>query len=86
MVTRCLENRVYTATADRVGEENRGGVDLRFIGTSEIVAPDGKILCRLGNSEPAISIAEIDLALAEIKQINKYNDLFKGRRTDQYSM
>jgi len=86
MVTRCLENRVYTATADRVGEENRGGVDLRFIGTSEIVAPNGNILCRLGNREPAISTADIHLALADKKKINKYNDLFKGRRTDQYSM
>ena len=85
MVTRCLENRVFTATADRVGEENRGGVDLKFIGTSEIVAPDGKILCRLGVHEPAISVADIDLSLADKKQINEYNHLFKRRRPDQYS-
>jgi predicted amidohydrolase len=86
MVTRCLENKVFTATADRVGEEHRGGVDLKFIGTSEIVAPSGKILCRLGIHDPAISIAEIDPALADKKQINKFNHLLNGRRPAQYNM
>jgi 5-aminopentanamidase len=85
MVTRCLENRVFTATADRVGEENRGGVDLKFIGTSEIVAPNGRILCRLGVHEPAISVVDVDFTLADNKQINEYNHLLKGRRPDQYN-
>jgi 5-aminopentanamidase len=86
MVTRCLENRVFTATADRVGEENRCGVDLKFIGTSEIVAPDGKILCRLGVHEPAISCADVDLSLSDKKQITKSNQLFNGLRPDQYNL
>jgi predicted amidohydrolase len=86
MVTRCLENRVFAATADRIGEEKRGGIDLNFIGTSEIVAPDGKILCRLGTHDPAISVVEIDLAQAENKQLNEYNHLFKGRRLNQYNL
>jgi 5-aminopentanamidase len=86
MRTRCLENRVFTATADRVGEEKRGGVHLKFIGTSEIVAPNGTILSRLGESEPAISVIDIDLARATNKQMNEYNHLLKGRRPDQYNM
>jgi 5-aminopentanamidase len=86
MITRCLENRVFTATADRVGKETRGGFDLKFIGTSEIVAPDGKILCRLGVQKSAISVIDVDLALADKKQINEHNHLFKGRMPDQYNM
>jgi 5-aminopentanamidase len=86
MVTRCLENRVFTATADRVGEEQRGGIDLKFIGTSEIVAPSGQILCKLGIREPAISVIDVDLALAKNKQANKYNHVFRGRRPDQYNL
>ena len=86
MVTRCLENRVFTATADRVGEEKRCGIDLKFNGTSEIVSPIGKILCRLDVHKPAISVVDIDLALADKKQINKYNDLFKGLRPNQYKL
>jgi predicted amidohydrolase len=86
MVTRCLENRVFPATADRIGEENRGGVALKFIGTSEIVAPDGKILCRLGEHEPSISAVDVDLAHADKKQVNEFDHLIMGRRPDQYSM
>jgi len=86
MVTRALENKVFTATSDRVGEENRGSIDLKFIGTSEIVSPIGKILCRLGTSESAIGVAEVDLSFSDKKQINEYNHILNGRRTDQYSL
>jgi 5-aminopentanamidase len=84
MVTRCLENKVYTATADRVGEENRGGINLKFIGTSEIVAPNGKILYRLGSNQEEIAVVDLDLSLADTKQINEYNHMLKDRRPDQY--
>ena len=86
MITRALENKIFTATADRVGEENRGGIELKFIGTSEIVDPNGKILCRLGPSEPSIAVVDIDISLADKKQINEYNDILKGRRQDQYKL
>ncbi len=40
MVTRCLENRVFSVTANRVGQESRGGKQpLTFIGKSEVVSP-----------------------------------------------
>lgn len=86
MVTRCLENRVFAATANRVGRENRGGNDLRYIGTSEIVSPSGKILKRLGTDESGIAVVEVDLAEADNKRINKHNDLLAQRRVDQYSV
>jgi len=86
MVTRALENKIFTATADRAGVENRGGIDLRFIGTSEIVDPNGKILNRLGTDDPAIAVADVDLSLADKKQINEYNDILKGIRQDQYKL
>jgi 5-aminopentanamidase len=84
MVTRALENKVFTATADRIGEEIRGGINLKFIGTSEIVSPSGKILCRMGEKESGISVVDIDLALADNKLINEYNHIFKGRKPNQY--
>jgi 5-aminopentanamidase len=86
MVTRCLENKIFTATADRVGEEKRGGIDLKFIGSSEIVAPNGKILCRLGDKEPGISVVDIDVSLSDKKQINEFNHVIQGRRPDQYTL
>ena len=86
MITRCLENKVFAATADRVGRENRGNVDIQFIGTSEIVSPGGEILARLGREEEGIAVVEIDPKDADKKKINQYNDLLTGRRPDQYNL
>jgi predicted amidohydrolase len=85
MVTRCLENRIYTATANRVGTENRGEVSLTFIGKSEIVSPGGEILVRLGTDQTLVGVADCDPARARSKRLNEYNDLFGGRRPGEYS-
>jgi len=86
MVTRCLENRVFAATANRVGREYRGGVDLTYIGRSEIVTPKGEILVRLSDNFVGIAVQEIDLELANIKHINEFNNLFEGRKPESYSL
>ena len=84
MVTRCVENKIFAATADRVGNEERGGYKLKFIGMSEIVTPDGTVLCRLGSNESSISFAEVDLSFALSKKVNSFNDLLDNRRVEQY--
>jgi predicted amidohydrolase len=84
MITRCLENHVFAATADRVGRENRGEFDLRFIGSSEIVSPRGELLARLGSSEPGIVAVSVELHEAEQKKINRHNDLLADRKPEQY--
>lgn len=85
MVTRCLENHVFAITANRVGIEHRGPQDaLSFIGLSEIVAPNGKILHRASQKEPELFSADIDVGEARDKRINPYNDLLKDRRTEWY--
>ena len=86
MITRCLENRIFAATADRTGEEHRGGIQLKYIGKSEIVSPRGQVLASLGNDEIGIKAVEIDLAEASNKKLNEYNDLIGSRRPDQYSL
>ena len=85
MVTRCIENHIFAITANRVGQEQRGGKPtLRFIGLSEIVAPNGQILHRASRNEPELCTYEIDVAQAHDKRINPYNDLLKDRRPDWY--
>ncbi len=84
MVTRCLENRVFAATANRVGREQRGGVDLAFIGNSEIVSPAGRILARLDGANPSTAAVDVDLRDALDKKINEFNDLLGGRRPESY--
>ena len=44
MVTRCLENRVYAITANRIGTETRGSDHFVFTGRSQITSVDGTIL------------------------------------------
>lgn len=86
MVTRCLENRVFAATANRVGREDRGGIDLHYIGKSEIVSPKGEILVRLDQLTAGIAVQEIDLDAAKNKQINQFNDLFRDRKPTSYRL
>jgi len=85
MVTRCLENRVFAATSNRIGREHRGNTDLSFIGKSEIVSPRGEILKRLPESEEGIAVVDVNLSQASSKRLNEFNDLFGGRRPDQYA-
>ncbi|MGA2624308.1 MAG: nitrilase-related carbon-nitrogen hydrolase [Bacteroidota bacterium] len=84
MVTRCLENRVFAATADRIGEEERGGVKFCYIGQSEVVSPKGEILTRLGENKAGISVVDVDLSLANNKRVNEFNDLLRDRKVEQY--
>jgi predicted amidohydrolase len=85
MITRCLENRVFTITADRIGKENRvPGESLEFIGQSQIVDPNGEIHYRASEDMEEIRIVEIDIQIARDKNINSRNNLFQGRRDDLY--
>ncbi|MCX7914195.1 MAG: hypothetical protein N2511_06380 [Thermodesulfovibrionales bacterium] len=85
MPFRCLENRIFAITANRVGAENRkNGKSYDFIGMSQIVSPQGDIIVRASKKREEFLVAEIDLKLATDKSINQYNDLFKDRRPEYY--
>jgi predicted amidohydrolase len=84
MVTRCLENRVFAATANRVGTEDRGGVSFTYIGKSEIVTPKGEILERLATTEPGIAVHDVSLTLADNKKLNEFNNLLADRQVSSY--
>ena len=87
MITRCLENRVYAVTADRVGTEQRvAGERLKFIGQSQVVDPDGNVLYRASEDGEEMKVVAIDIDLARNKSINPRNDLFKDRREDLYRL
>ena len=86
MVTRSLENRVFSVTANRIGHEARGGKPpLTFIGKSEVVSPKGTILHRAPIDKEELIVADIDINDARDKTINPYNDLLKDRRPQMYT-
>nr|MBN2276132.1 hypothetical protein [candidate division Zixibacteria bacterium] len=84
MITRALENNVFTITCDRVGSESHSGTKLTFIGKSRIIGPDGRILGELGDTETAFLAAGIDPQLADNKSITPHNEIFADRRPEYY--
>lgn len=87
MITRCLENRVFAVTANRVGDEERiEGVPLKFIGQSQVVSPKGEVLVRATRTKAEAAVVEIDTASALCKDVTPLNDIFKDRRPGLYEL
>ena len=80
MITRSIENRIFTATANRVGTE-RGVV---FSGMSQITSPKGEVLLRLQEEKLKVAWVDLDLSLARNKMITKRNDVMEDRRPSIY--
>jgi predicted amidohydrolase len=77
------QNAVFVACADRVGVER----DVRFLGCSVIVGPDGwPIQGPAGHEEESLLVADVDLDdLASARRRTPRNDLFGDRRPDSYN-
>ena len=85
MVTRAIENRVFTVTADRTGTEARiRGERLRYAGGSQVVSPRGRLLFRLGREEAA-RVASLDLSEARDKRVTRVNHVLRDRRPGVYA-
>jgi len=86
MTTRCIENRVFAITANRIGHEKRGEDDFEFTGKSQITSPKGEILSSGPKETSHVDFVAINVMDARNKKINELNDLFKDRRTDLYQL
>ncbi len=85
MITRCLENRVFAITANRIGKEERiAGRALRFIGRSQVVSPKGEVLYRASDDKEEVKVVDIDVEEARDKLITPENDIFIDRRKEFY--
>ena len=83
--TRAMENAVYFAAANRVGEE-RG---FRFIGLSRICAPDGSTLAASDDDSETILYADIDPEISRnkrvVREVGRHAiDRLADRRPDLY--
>ncbi len=83
MITRSLENGVFTMTANRIGRELRTDTPLEFIGLSQVISPLGKRLVQLGSDETGAAVATINITESD-KKITAANDLFADRRPEFY--
>ncbi len=86
MVTRAIENGVFAATANRVGEERFPAAPepLRFTGSSQLLDPRGRALLALDATETRCAVAAIAPAAARDKRLTTRNHLFADRRPDCY--
>lgn len=85
MVTRCIENRVFAVTANRIGSEQRGDKEkLPFIGKSQIASPTGEIIYRASGDKEELTVMEIAVERARDKNLNSMNNLFIDRKKEFY--
>jgi len=84
MLTRSLENRIFTVTANRTGTERRPGGTVPFTGCSQVVAPSGLPIARAGRTAETAMAAECDLALSRDKSLTPLTPIFTNRRPAFY--
>lgn len=84
MPARAIENKVYFICANRAGEENRGGENLRFKGKSAIYGWDGEPLAQAAAEGDCVISADILPASVRDKSFNAYNNIFRDRRPEMY--
>jgi predicted amidohydrolase len=84
MVTRAIENRVFTITANRIGKDIKKDRELFFTGMSEIVNPAGEILHKGSENKEEVIIIDIDPSEAADKNINPMNNVISDRREELY--
>jgi 5-aminopentanamidase len=63
--TRAMENTVYVMAVNRVGEES----GFRFIGSSSIVDPGGRVLARASVDSEELLLADVNPSLARRKRL-----------------
>jgi len=86
MITRAIENRVFIITANRMGREQKGARDVEFTGMSQIVGPEGQVLCQAKRDERMVGMVEIEPSAADNKNITEHNNIFQDRRLDLYKL
>jgi predicted amidohydrolase len=84
MVVRGVENRVFTITANRTGEECGAAGRLRFRGKSQITSPDGTVLAASDEDTEELRAVDIDVIQARDKRLAGLTDLFQTRRPELY--
>jgi predicted amidohydrolase len=85
MLARSIENRIFTITANRVGDDIRPNSKLTFTGQSQVTSPKMELLVQASEVEEVVKMVEIDPTLARNKMITANNHAFMDRRVDLYT-
>lgn len=85
MKTRCIENRVFAVTANRIGTERRGTVTLAFTGGSQVVSPTGETLASAGDRSESLKVVDVNIEEAKNKNVTPANDIIDDRVPSLYT-
>jgi predicted amidohydrolase len=86
MITRSIENQIYTITSNRIGLESNKEFKLHFKGHSQVTSPDGKRLARANSNKGESQVVSIDLEKSRNKWLSDKNHIFEDRRPDMYNL
>ncbi|HUT80638.1 MAG TPA: nitrilase-related carbon-nitrogen hydrolase [Candidatus Bathyarchaeia archaeon] len=84
MLGRSIENRIFTITANRIGEDIRPESRVQFTGMSQITSPKMELLAQSSEEKEEVQIVEIDPSVARNKMVTSLNHIFIDRRVDLY--
>jgi predicted amidohydrolase len=85
MKTRCIENRVFAVTANRIGTERRGTITLTFTGGSQIISPTREVLASAGDRSESLKVIDINVEEAKNKNVTPSNDVIDDRVPSLYT-
>ncbi len=86
MLTRSLENGIFTITANRIGTEQRNGERITFTGRSQITSPKGELVVSSPRNKESLEVADINVKEARDKFFTPANHLIKDRRRTFYRL
>jgi len=84
MVSRCMENNIFSITANRIGSDKREHGEIIFTGKSQIVAPRGEVIRKAKTHQPELFITTLNTEDARKKNITDHNHIFNDRRPQYY--
>jgi len=75
-----LINKIFIITSNRIGKEDQ----LTFTGLSTIADPNGSVLVQGPETNDHVGLIDIDISLADNKNITSKNHIFEDRRPEEY--
>jgi predicted amidohydrolase len=85
MITRSLENNIFTITANRYGSDKRTHGTIRFTGSSQVTTPKGEIVFSAPAQKESLFVAHLDVDESRNKYITGKNHVLGDRRPEFYS-
>lgn len=85
MCTRSIENRVFTITANRIGNDIRSFDELHITGKSQVTSSRMEVLCSAGKYTKKVTTIKIDSLEARDNHVMPNNDIFEDRRVTLYT-